>query len=218
VETITVTRISQTKRGRFALFCGEEFLFSVDSETFFAERLAEGREFEPAELDELRAKSDTRKAKDKALQYLSLRDYASGELYDKLCLKFDPHSAAAAVAKMGELGLLNDEAFARHRAKYLLGQNKSRSQIARHLAEKGVDRATVDEVLAEFYEDAVCGGEELPPDAAAALRLVEKSYGRRLAEGKRENVLAALARRGFSLRDARAAIERWQQENPGEGE
>ena len=81
-----------------------------------------------------------------------------------------------------------------------------------------MDRATVDAVLAEFYEDAVCGGEELPPDAAAALRLVEKSYGRRLAEGKRENVLAALARRGFSLRDARAAIERWQQENPGEGE
>lgn len=215
METITITRISETKRGRFALFSEEEFLFSVDSETFFAEHLQEGRQFSPAALEELRAKSDTRKAKDKALQYLSLRDYASGELYEKLCLKFDPHSAAAAVAKMGELGLLNDEAFARHRAKYLLGQNKSRSQIARHLAEKGVDRGTIGEVLAEFYE---CEQQEggLSPDAAAALRLVEKSYGRKLAAGGRENVLAALARRGFSLRDSKAAIELWLEENPQE--
>lgn len=218
METIQITRISQTRRGRFALFCEEEFLFSVDSETFFAQRLEEGRRFTPAELEDLRAKSDTRKAKDKALQYLSLRDYASGELYDKLCLKFDPHSAAAAMAKMAELGLLNDEAFARHRAKYLLGQNKSRSQIARHLAEKGVDRATAAEVLDELYESAAQNGEGPPPDVAAALCLLEKSYGRKLAEGKRENVLAALARRGFSLGDAKAAIELWREQHPEQEE
>lgn len=212
METLRITRVSQTKRGRFALFSEDEFLFSVDSETFFAEHIQEGMELTAVQLEQLRAQSDTRKAKDKALQYLSLRDYASGELYDKLCLKFDPHSAAAAVAKMAELGLLNDEAFARHRAKYLLGQNKSRSQIARHLAEKGVDRETASAVLDELYE-AAAQQDGPPPEVAAALRVLEKGYSRKLALGQRENVLAALARRGFSISNARAAIELWQQQN-----
>ena len=38
----TITRISRTRKGRFALFCDAGFLFSVDEETFFTEHLAEG--------------------------------------------------------------------------------------------------------------------------------------------------------------------------------
>ena len=76
----------------------------------------EGAALDAASLEALKEQSDTRKAKDKALGYLSLRDHASGELYDKLCRKFDARSAAAAVAEMQRLGLINDENFARHRA------------------------------------------------------------------------------------------------------
>ena len=208
MQTTTITRISQTKRGRFALFCGDEFLFSVDSETFFSQRLEEGTALSEGELADLRDKSDTRRAKDKALVYLSLRDHAGGELYEKLCRSFDAHTAAAAVAEMDRLGLVNDEAFARRRAAWLQKQNKSRSQIARHLAEKGIGRETVRQVLDELY----AAGEEdegLGPDAAAALCLLQKHYGAKLAAGKRQNVMAALARRGFSAADSRAAIQAW---------
>lgn len=207
MEAITITAVKQTKRGRFALFCEDEFLFSVDSETYFLEHLREGMVLSSADLDLLRRKSDTRKAKDKALQYLSLRDYASGELYDKLCLKFDPHSAAAAVAKMQELGLLNDRAFALHRAKYLLNQHKSRSQILYHLAGKGVDRATAQEVLDQLYDEM-----EEDPELVAACDLLKKSYGRKLREGKRQNVIAALARRGFGMGVIRQALEQYETE------
>ena len=41
---------------------------------------------------------------------------------------------------------------------------------------------------------------------AAMLRLVRRQYARRLAEGREDLVLAALARRGFSYRTARAAL------------
>lgn len=210
---VTITSIRQTKKGRFALFCDEEFLFSLDSETFFCEHIEEGDVLDTADLELLRQKSDTRKAKDKALQFLSLRDYAAGELYDKLCLKFDPHSAAAAVAKMQELGLLNDRAFAMHRAKYLMAQRKSRSQILSHLNDKGVDRQTAQEVLEELYADS-----EENPDLQAAYSLLEKSYGRKLAQGKRQNVAAALARRGFNMGVIREAIERYQEAYPVEEE
>ena len=51
---VKITRISQTRKGRIALFAGEEFLFSVDDETYVTRRLAEGMVLDEAELDELR--------------------------------------------------------------------------------------------------------------------------------------------------------------------
>ena len=49
---------------------------------------------------------------------------------------------------------------------------------------------------------------ELAPDETQACRaLIEKNYGRRLREGGRDKVIAALARRGFSYGAIRAALE-----------
>lgn len=67
----TITRISRTRKGRFALFCDAGFLFSVDEETFFTEHLAEGLTLDDGQLDELLRKSDAQRAKDKAFGYLS---------------------------------------------------------------------------------------------------------------------------------------------------
>lgn len=210
MDKIRIDQITQTKQGRMALFSGEEFLFSLDMETYFSQNISVGSVFTAEELEELRDRTELRKAKDKALQYLSLRDHASGELYDKLRLKFDDHIAAAAVAAMDQLDLLNDEAFARHRAKYLMGRGKSRSQVRSHLAEKGVERNIIAQVLEELYEQQEGDGPD--PELQTALRLVQKSYGSKLRAGKRENVLAALARRGFSAGCARRAIELWQED------
>ena len=93
-----ITAVKETKRGRFALFVDGEFAFSLDPETFADADLHEEDEIESFRLEELRRQSDTRKAVDRALDILALRDHAAGELYQKLCRKFDPHSAAAAVA------------------------------------------------------------------------------------------------------------------------
>lgn len=200
---MTVGRIARTKQGRFALFDGDgAFLFSVDGETLAKSGLRAGDTMDGAALDALRAQSDTRKAKDKALEYLALRDHASGELYGKLCRKFGAHAAAAAVAEMRRLELLDDAVFARHRAKYLARQNKSAREIRRHLLEKGIDGGTADAALAE-----------LAPDEAAACRAVlEKKYLRRLREGRRDLAIAALARRGFGYGAIRAALEAFEED------
>lgn len=210
-QPVTITRIQQTRRGRFALFAEEGFLFSLDSETFFTRRIEEGQTLSPGELAELRGVSETRRAADKALDCLSVRDYAAGELYQKLCQKYDEHSAAAAVAKASGLGLLDDERYARSRAKYLMQRSRSRREITRRLAEKGVERAIIDRVLDELYQPEEADGAP-DPETAAALALVRKSYARKLTEGRREAVLAALARRGFGYSAARAALELYEEE------
>ena len=115
-----LTQIKETKKGRLALFFDGEFAFSLDENTFADAGLHQDDDLEEWQIEELRKKSETRRALDKAMDYLALRDHATGELYQKLCRKFDAHSAAYAVARAGELGLLNDVSFARRRAAELL--------------------------------------------------------------------------------------------------
>ena len=108
MDALVLSDIEPTRRGRFALFANGEFLFSVDGETLRKHRLEVGGTLSAAQLDALREASDTRAAKDKALVYLSLRSYGSAELYEKLCRSFDERTAAAAVAEMVRLELLDD--------------------------------------------------------------------------------------------------------------
>ena len=191
----TLTQIKETKKGRFALFFDGEFAFSLDEETYVKAHLNPDDVLEDWQIDELRRQSDTRRALDKAMDYLSLRDHAAGELYQKLCRKFDAHSAAYAVARAGELGLLNDASFARRRAAELLRKRKSRREILNDLSAKGIDRDTAADVVEELFAETDDGES---PELETARALVQRQYAARLAAGKRDQVAAALARRGFS--------------------
>ena len=146
-----LSKITETKKGRMALFGeADEFLFSVDAETYYKYGLCEGCELDAAALAGLQAASETRRAKDKALGYLALRSYGSQELYEKLCLKFDGPSSAAAVAEMQRLGLLDDAAFARARARHLAGQNKSAREIERRLGLLGLSAEDISAAMEEI--------------------------------------------------------------------
>ena len=198
-----LTQIKETKKGRLALFLDGEFVFSLDEETFARANLHEGDDLESWQVEDLRKQSDTRRALDKAMDYLSLRDHASGELYQKLCRKFDAPSAAYAVARAGELGLLDDAGFARRRAAELLRKRKSRREILTDLATKGIDRDTAAEAVEALYE---CEEEGEDPELATARALVQRHYAANLAAGQRDQVAAALARRGFSHAIIREAL------------
>lgn len=192
-----ITAIKETKRGRFALFSEEEFLFSVDGETLAKSGLSVGDTLAPTELEDLRAQSDTRKAKDQALRYLAQRLHGEQELYKKLCLRYDENSSAAAVALMRELALVNDAEFAAEKARSMARRGKSPLEIKAKLASLGLDRELAEEAVAALGID----------EAAAAQALVQKQYMTKLQNGQRENVMAALARRGFSHRDIITAVQ-----------
>lgn len=136
---------------------------------------------------------------------LALRDHAAGELYQKLCRSFDPHSAAAAVAKMQELNLLDDAGFARRRAAELLRKRKSRRAILDDLHAKGIDRDAAAEAVEALFAQSE-ENEEENPELANARALVERHYAAKLAQGKWQQVAAALARRGFSHSVIRQAL------------
>lgn len=198
-----LSRITKTRQGRYALFDdADAFLFSVDEETLVRRHLAEGMVLDAPELASLRDESDLQKAKEKALVYLGMRAYAEKELYDKLCLKFDPHTSAAAVAQMQRMGLLDDAQFAANRVRALAQKKKSTREIRMHLLQKGIDKEAVDEALAA----------QEPDDAEACYALLQKSYLRKLEAGETQKVIAAMARRGFSYSVVKDAIARCGQD------
>lgn len=205
---VKITKISKTKKGRYALFCESGFLFSVDDETYFLNHVCEGDELTDSELDALLQKSDLKKAKEKALNYLSLRDYSQSELYKKLLLKFDSDTAKAAVDKAMELGLINDEKFAQARAKSLIGKNKSRREVQSVLSQKGIDRETAAEILQQLE----------PDDLASCRAVIQKHYISKLAAGKTPAVIAALARRGFNYSTIKSALAEFSNEDIGDYE
>ncbi len=151
---------------------------------------------------------DAKKAHARAVWYLSQRDHAAEELYEKLCRYFTEEASAAAVADMVNYNYIDDERYARNKATSLLLAHKSRREITQKLTQKGVDRALVASVLDALYaklrEDDADGND---PDTQAAFVLITRRYAKKLAQGRKDLVVAALTRRGFSyaiIRDALA--------------
>lgn len=162
-------------------------------------------------------RSDDRKqAAEKAIAWLTVRDHSSQQLYDKLCRWYTDETAAAVVAQMIRLDYLSDERFAQSKAQSLYRQHRSRRAILQTLTEKGVPRTlaaqTVEQLYArqqqELAERAEWEEELLftDPETASAAALIEKNYRRKLQDGRTDLVLAALQRRGFSYRAAKAAL------------
>ena len=160
---------------------------------------------------------DAAQARQRALGWLNDRDLSSNGLYEKLRRTYTDQAAAQVVAEMVQLQYVDDERYARNLVRSLYAQHRSRRFIAGKLAEKGVERPLAARVLDEVYdqwqqeltEEAEFTPDEpavTDPETAAALALIEKSYQRKLQDGRPDLVLAALQRRGFSYRAAKAAL------------
>lgn len=140
-----------------------------------------------------------KEAMQRALKLLERRDYAEGELIDKLKQKGIEEDAAAKTAeRLTELGYINDKKFAailvRHYSAKGFGPGKIRSEFIK----RRVPREFWDEALSEF-----------PESVDKVYSLLLKKLGTK--ERSRENISkasASAARRGFSWEEINDAVQR----------
>ena len=145
-----------------------------------------------------------------ALVLLGRRDFSCAELNRKLQDKgFTAQEAAAAIARLLDLGYLDDARYAqavvRTRAK-LSGWGKVR--IRQDLIKRMLPKPLIEEALAD-WEDAGEKGDE-PDWATKAAELLERKFGRwhgRLEEKDYAKRLGFLMRRGFAIDQARRALD-----------
>ncbi len=201
---MTITDVVPKRKGLSALYIDNEFALKIDTETFLISRLSIGDDITDEELKELIDSSNEKRAKEKAMWLISYRDHSKKELIEKLRKTADNESAQKAVERLQELGLVNDEKFARRYAEQLLLNKKLSKKATRYkLIEKGIDRQLADEILEEFEVD--------PKEQIRDI--IESKYISSFDDEKgKKRAIAALQRRGFSWGDIKAILEEYTED------
>ena len=189
-----------------------EYIATVNADYWFTCGIKSGSEVTPEQLEELLTESARRKMMNKALDLLSLRDYSRRELSDKLVTKawekkeqkdMDLGSlkqqASDICDRLEELGLLNEERFARSYVDELIRRKHlSRSGLKTALIQKGVQRDIIETVLEEVDVDPVEQIREL---------LATKFRNRDLSDEKQKTrTVNALLRLGSHYNEIHAAM------------
>jgi regulatory protein len=192
---ITAIVPQQLHPERVNVFVDGAFRLGLAAELVVAELLRVGDEVDDEQLAALEAKDRGWKARDAALSLLSHRSRSAAELTRRLRRKgFDDELAEETVGRLGELGMVDDAAFAesfvRDRVRL---RPHGRRRLANELRAKGVDAETAGAAIAEVMarEDA----SELDLARAAAARWKPRP-GEDAARARRR-LHGFLARRGF---------------------
>lgn len=205
---MVVTAVEPRKKALSALYIDGEYAMKLDTETLIANRIKPGTELTDEKLHSLIQKSDNKRAKEKALWLISYRDHSEKELVDKIKKDYSEESAVAAVERLKELGLVNDENFARRYFKSLTEGGKQLSPTAAKykLLEKGIDRNLADIIL-----------EECDVDVHQQIRnILEKKYRNFTTDDKyKRRAVAGLQRKGFRWDDIKSVMNEYEEDNYG---
>ena len=193
-----ITAVEPRRKQMCALFIDGEYVMNLDAQTLIENRFDVGREIDDDELKEIIDKSNERRAKEKALWLISYRSHSKKELFDKLKRGFDEESAQKAVDRMEELGLINDEEFAKLYARKLVNGKKMSVKAAEfELYRKGIDKITAEQVLGELEYDP----------QTQIIEFITKKYKNIQDEKIKRRAVAALQRKGYSWEEIKQAIE-----------
>ena len=196
-----ITDIVPKRKRLSAIYIDGEFALKLDTETVISSPYSVGSNITDEQLKKLIEASGEKRAKEKALWLLSSRDHSKRELEAKIRKSSDIDSAKKAVERMEELGLVDDEKFARRYAEQLINVKHLSKKGAKYkLIEKGIDKDLAEQIL-----------EELDPDPREHIeRLIERKYQRYLSDEKgRRKTVAALQRMGYSWSDIKAVMSNY---------
>ncbi len=171
---------------------------SLDAELCEMKHLAVGTVLTDDELTALIEESHIKRAKSRAMWYISQGDSPKKALIKKLMNSFPEYAALAAAERMEELGLINDRAYAKRRLERILEEKKVSLKMAKQmLLLEGVDREIVDEALE--------GTEHSNSDTLIAL--IERKYKDKInCQKDAERMMSALLRKGYSYSEIKEAL------------
>ena len=191
--------VKEGKANKIHIYVDEEYRATVDGDYWYSEKYRNYKEINEEELTELLDAVSFRRAYNKGLDLLSRRPHGTKELIKKLCEKgHEKTSAEKACDRLLELGLLNDEEFARILATELYERKGyGIKRIKQELIFRGIDR--------EIAENAI---ETLDIDTQNRIILViKKKYLNKIDDEKgRKRAIDGLMRLGYSYSDIKNAL------------
>lgn len=198
---MTVTEIKKKRKGLSALFLDYEYALDIDTETLLVHKVDVGTEIDDEKLKELIDNSNIKRAKDKAMWLISYRDYSKKEITEKVAKESSLDAAEKAVERLCELGLVNDEKYAKRYAHDLIFiKHLSKSGAIRKLREKGIDKDLAEQTLDEFDIDC----------CESIKAIIDKKYARYLSDEKgKRRCVNGLLRLGYSYSDINSVLREY---------
>lgn len=181
---------------------GEEEKISVDLDTYYQEGLRNGQKISSASYDHLKEEEVKTLAYTAALRRLSNKDYTLAGMRKYLDTRYEIalKDREEIIAKLKELGLLDDRKYAYQRFESLNRALFSRRQIASKLRKDGVPSDIVDECLQENRSDESC-------KARQRAEKIQNSLRNKPLSMKKQLILKHLVSDGFSIETAKEALE-----------
>ncbi len=177
---------------------------SLDSELCEMKHLKAGMELSDAQVLELVQESHTKRAKSRALWYLSRGDCSRQTLFEKLNRSFPDYACESACNRMEELGFINDEAYAKRRLQRIIDEKKVSVRMAKQLLkQEGIDSDLIDDAAEEVEYNPV----------ETIVLLIERKYKNKLGDkASIDKVIAALMRKGYSFSEIKEALSQFDPE------
>lgn len=198
---MTVVKIQKAKKSCFEVFFSDGTGVLLDKEYCLQKGISVGDTVDDALLKTYIAESDLKRAKSRALYYLSNGDLSQKMLTQKLLMAgFSKESCVLAVERMCQLGYIDDYSLARRMCEVMLEQNISPREAQFKLTKKGIPSEVVRCVMLDYNPDTL---EQIKD-------IIIKKYAQKLKDPNNLNkVFSALVRRGFSFSDIKAALREY---------
>ena len=199
-----VTAIKPDKKHLTKLLLDEDSEIFIDNDVFCESGITTGSHITEEELKKLKYESELSRAKSRALWYLDRMDYTEKALYEKLLKAgFGKRASAAVIARLCELGVIDDRRYAERLAERLKETNVSKRDAMHKMLLKGLPYDLIKEIIDSDGTD----------EEEKIKNLLEGKYARKLAEEKgAEKVYAALVRKGFSYGAVRTAMKNYTEQ------
>ena len=201
-----VTSIEEQKnnKNRYSVFIDGRYAFSLDDETLFKSKLKAGDEITDEKARALIRDAQYMSCKDYGFKLVSKKMYTAHDFLQKLKTReFDGAVAEEVCARFIELGLINDEAFARA---YISDASKLKQKgkraISAELYRHGIEKALIDELLDGFEN----------PDGLE--KIIFKKLRSKTPDRKTlNNLFAACMRKGYSADEIKYALKKYTDED-----
>jgi len=189
---ITAIRPQQRDPERVNLFLDGTFAFGLPLIVVAQESLKVGDSLTPAQVTHLEALDEQVKAVNSSLNLLARRPRSEREVRDRLKRKgFPSETIDLAIAKLEGWRYVDDEAFAKFWIENReANKPRGRRLLAQELRNKGVDRETIRESIADADVNELAGALELGRTKIRSYRTLEPAVAQR-------RLASFLARRGY---------------------
>src|ERR1035438_7673614 len=194
---ITAIRPQQKIRNRYSIYCDGRYGFAVSESMLLEQGLLAGQELTEAELKKFKQLSSDDNSFNNALRYAAIRNHSQWEMEQYLKRKnVSEHQSSVIIAKLGDLGFLDDSNFARS---WIDNRRLLKTVSKRRLEQELRQKHLSDEIIKEALRQD-------PTEELIVLKSLIAKKRQQSSYQDKTRLMGYLSRQGFSYEDIKLAM------------